>query len=343
MQNPITTSASPATTDPAVLPDRPTAVSPIVRLQTEAANLRRRGWPSDTALTSIVHLSERFPPAPSPEALRQIVAGVYGEWELEREPAPEPEPEPAPDVGDWRLSVETAAARGHLKLSAVVLHLVETGTAAGLPRSEIDAVLAPFLDASEEPAPVAVPEVPVTPEGFARVLKAAGWRLAWDERTRCAVARRDGETEWTECAGLTRHLMFEDCAAAAILPRRSVLQDEPWRIRSVRLEDRLLACVAAENRVEGEGSAVYEAVRDWARLRRNDQITLSRALTGARVLQKYESASRAPKSVFADARQALIDLGWKRRGVQVNGEPRYRWCAPPGPAAAQVALRVVGD
>ena len=178
-------------------------------------------------MTSIVHLSERFPPAPSPEALRQIVAGVYGEWELEREPAPEPEPEPAPDVGDCFLSVETAAARRHLKLSAVVLHLVETGTAASLPRIEIDAVLAPFLDASEEPAPVAVPDVPVTPEGFARVLKAASWRLTWDERTRCVVlaatVKRSGPS--TPC--LTRHLMFEDCAAAAILPRRSCFRMSP--------------------------------------------------------------------------------------------------------------------
>ena len=100
----------------------------------------------------------------------------------------------------------------------------------------------------------------------------------------------------------------------------------------MRLENRLLACVAAKNRIEGEGSAVYEAVRDWARLRHNQRITISAALTGANVLQKYESASRAPKSVFADARQALTDLGWQWRSVKIHGEPRYRWCSPAVPA-----------
>lgn len=171
-------------------------------------------------------------------------------------------------------------------------------------------------------------EVPITPDGLAEVLDQSGWRLAWNTTARRVVARKGDEGDWLDCDGLTRDQMLEDCAAAAILPRRSVGDAAPWRIRGARLEDRLLRVVAARNQIEGAGSEVYQAVREWAGGKSGVRLSLTDVLAEAKCLQRYESASRAPKSVFADAAQALEDLGWRRKSVRVDGDPRYQWVAP---------------
>ena len=133
--------------------------------------------------------------------------------------------------------------------------------------------------------------------------------------------------------------MMEDCAGVAILTRRAVGDAQPWRIRGARLEDRLLRVVAARHKIEGEGSTVYQAVREWAGDKSGVRMTLTDVLTEARCLQRYESAARAPRSVFRDAAQALEDLGWERRSVRVDATPRYRWVAPGERRRKAIPLR----
>ena len=183
------------------------------------------------------------------------------------------------------------------------------------------------------------PEVPITPDGLAEVLDRAGWSLAWDTTAHRVVARQGDEGDWLDADGLTRDQMLEDVAGAAILPRRAVGDAQPWRVRGARLEDRLLRVVAARNQIEGEGSTVYQAVREWAGTVQGARMTLSEILAAAKVLQGYESAARAPRSVYRDAAQALEDLGWRKQSVRVEGEPRYRWVAPGERRRRAIPLR----
>ena len=94
----------------------------------------------------------------------------------------------------------------------------------------------------------------------------------------------------------------------------------------------LLAVVAARTPYEGAGTPVYEAVREWGgKLTGGRAITLADALGACGVLHRYESAHRAPKSIFADAARALSDLGWQYKSVRTTAGPRKRWVSP-GPS-----------
>ena len=175
----------------------------------------------------------------------------------------------------------------------------------------------------------AKPELEADDDGLAEAVRLAGWAVRWNVTARRVEARK-GE-QWQDCAGLVRHQMMNDCSRVAVI-RRS-WKPEPWRI-PVRLEDRLLAVVAARTSYEGAGTPVYEAVREWgAALTGGRAITLADALGACGVLHRYESAARAPKSVFADAARALSDLGWEYKSIRTKQGPRKRW-ASPGPRGA---------
>ena len=199
---------------------------------------------------------------------------------------------------------------------------------------EAIALLAAEHERGSDPAEQADtrPELPITDDGLARALELAGWEVRWNVTARHVEARTGGG-EWQECAGLSRDLLMEACAGVAVL--RRAYKSVPWRINSPRLEDRLLRVVASRNPFEGAGTEVFYTVREWAESLPGGgrTMTLSAVLIASGVLQKFEAASRAPKSVFADAGKALQDLDWRYQSVRLAEGPRKRWCSP-GPRVA---------
>ena len=188
-------------------------------------------------------------------------------------------------------------------------------------------------------ARTARPELEIDDDGMAEALRLAGWEVRWNVTARRVEARHGDD--WHECTGLVRDQMMTDASKVAVMRRG--WRVEPWRIPSVRLEDRLLAVVAARHQFEGKGTPVYEAVREWACGLRGGAraIRLADALIAAGVLQKFEAAVRAPKSVFADAARALSDLGWEYKSTRLPSGPRNRWVSP-GPRGT-LPLGVVAD
>ena len=84
----------------------------------------------------------------------------------------------------------------------------------------------------------AKPELEADDDGLAEAVRLAGWAVRWNVTARRVEARKGEGGEWQDCAGLVRHQMLNDCSRVAVI-RRS-WKPEPWRIPSVRLEDRLL-------------------------------------------------------------------------------------------------------
>ena len=171
---------------------------------------------------------------------------------------------------------------------------------------------------------------PFTADVLGRGLEMVEFELSWNMTGRQVEGRSTTEAEadrpdWRSFAGDRDEVM------ESIAMRFTDQHGRPWRLGS-RLEDRLVKVVAKRNCRTGDGSAVFHAVREWASVAVSGQsCTLGDALEGAECLNRYESAKRVPKSVYADARSALQAEGWEYRSIRVigaGGSPTYRWVKP---------------
>ena len=173
------------------------------------------------------------------------------------------------------------------------------------------------------------PVLPITADGLAEALRLAGWSVRWNTTARHVEARRGEDGDWLEASGVHLHQMMDACSRDAKM-QRGANAPEPWRIASSRLEERLLVVVAARSPFEGIGSPVHQTVDDWAGalVGGGRAMTLTEVLRESGVLNRYESAARAPKSVFADAAAALTARGWSFGSVRTPDGPRKRWTSP---------------
>ena len=192
--------------------------------------------------------------------------------------------------------------------------------------------------APSRPEPTTTTELEITDDGLSEALRLAGWQLRWNARAR-RVEARHGEDDWQSCEGLQRSLLLNACSRVATMRRPSSVHAEPWRIASRNLQQELLEVVAARNVVNGEGTAVYDAVSEWARGEScGAAYTLGDVLTRVGALQRYESAARVPQHVYQDAKLALTDVGWAYKSVRIGGEPVKRWIASGRPSRKIVAI-----
>lgn len=189
----------------------------------------------------------------------------------------------------------------------------------------VEAVYGEGEPAPAAPAAPALPELPITVDGMGEAIRLAGWEVSWNltgNRPEC----RQGGGEWVEASGRALDRMM---TAAS---ERAQHRGGPWRVRSPAHERRLLTVLASRHERQGEGSEVYELVGGWARGRRGvSYANLGEVLRQAGALNRYESKGRAPRAVYADARRALEDLGWRYATVRQGGgeDGRKRWVVPP--------------
>ena len=184
-------------------------------------------------------------------------------------------------------------------------------------------------DLVSPPAPK--PLHPASSAGLRPAIVDVGWPLPrWNEIGRFVEVHRADADEWEECYGLIRDLLMDAVASGCTMMRRGGVA--PWRV-SKRLEDRLLRVVAVENAVvQGAGSAVYDACCEYlgASLTGGGRVAqVTEVLLSAGVLQSWEVAPRAPKSVFLDGQAALRTKGWEWSCFRPeDGNPIWRWVEP---------------
>lgn len=128
--------------------------------------------------------------------------------------------------------------------------------------------------------------------------------------------------------------MREDIAERVVTERNGRIV--PWLCPSRGREEDLLLSVAERYREAGEGSPIYEAVREYVRsLRHPARATLGELLKGADALQRHETVATTTKAAYRDAREAAEAEGGVERQVQVIGRGPYRrWCFGPQPTSA---------
>ena len=244
----------------------------------------------------------------------------------------------------WRATVRNAAQRGHLETRRG--DLLAEALAGGVELARATKALDDAA-ASVSSESAALPVLPFAPDGLRAVCRLAGWALRWNKTARGPECRYEGVIDaagppsggWQEATGLTLDRLMTDLDKAA-----TTADGRSWAGRSARIEGRVLRVAAAlSGEVEGEGSAVYEAVRDHlASLGGAGTVTLSGVLDAAGCFQKYESASRAPKTVYADGKQALKDGGWGLKSVRIGGQSRQRWIGPNGPGRRAPLRAILG-
>ena len=199
----------------------------------------------------------------------------------------------------WRATVRNAARRGHLERRRV--DLLGEALAGGVTLAKATKALDDAA-ASVSAESAALPVLSFTPDGLRGACRLACWALRWNKTARGPECRYEGVIDaagppsegWQEAAGLTLDRLMTDLDKVA-----TTADGRSWAGRSARIEGRVLRVAAAlSGEVEGEGSAVYEAVRDHlASLGGAGTVRLTDVLDSAGCFQKFESPSRAPKTV----------------------------------------------
>ena len=256
------------------------------------------------------------------------------------------------NLADWENRVTEAAISCYLD-AKTRNSLQAQALAAGVDRVQ---VLRTLYEAGETQAKILLEQdarakydgliLPANADGLAVGLEAAEWSLRYNTTADRIECRYGGPldaavsalpADWTPCEGIVRDLMLDavSCAVSVMIGERV----EPWHVRSKRQEDRLLAVVANRHAAEGEGSMVYQAVREHLHaLNGVGFTTVAEVVTRAGVVQAYEVGARVPRPVMRDAVRALQDAGWSRRSVRIDGEPVKRWTGPAGTARRRVPL-----
>ena len=184
-----------------------------------------------------------------------------------------------------------------------------------------------------------VPTFKVTEDGFVEVLARAGISLRWNKRAD-QVEVRHGDGEWNVVDELQTDLIFNQVSKVANVSRGNSL--EPWGARTARQERRLLNVVARRVMVDGEGSAVFQAVESWAAGRFNTRLTLGEIMAQASVLQRFEVGARAPVKVREDTKRALLAAGWTHKVSRRDDKPpAMLWVSPTGTPTRPRRVRVL--
>ena len=246
----------------------------------------------------------------------------------------------------WRATVRNAAQRGHLETrrGSLLAEALAGGVELARATKALDDAAASVSSES-----LALPLLPFAPDGIRAACRLASWALRWNSTGRRVECKYEGPTDaasppsdvtsWGEATGLTLDRLMTDLDRVA-----TTTDGRSWAARSARVEKRLLRVAAASSAiVAGEGSAVYEAVRDHlASLGGAGTVRLTDVLDASGCFQKYESPSRAPKTVYADGAQALTDARWTLKSVRTGGQSRQRWIGPNGPSRRAPLRAILG-
>lgn len=184
-----------------------------------------------------------------------------------------------------------------------------------------------------------VPTFKATEDGFVIVLTRAGISLRWNKRADL-IEVDYGDGVWIVVDDLQVDLIFNACSKVANVSRGNIV--EPWGARTARLERRLLNVAARRVQVDGEGSAVFQAVESWASGKFNTRLTLGEIMGQAAVLQRFEVGARAPAKVREDTKRALLAAGWVHKISRRDDKPpAMLWVSPTGPPTRPRRVRVV--
>ena len=247
-------------------------------------------------------------------------------------------------IADWRGECAAMAKRGLLSVQRDAY--IDLGRRAGLrdPTAIVDDLVRTCEQPSVERASYK-PELSLTVEGLRAALKLADWSLSWNTTADRRECRKGGAGDWRPSTGRTLSRMMTDVSEAA------TANGKPYAFRSARHEERLLDVISSEREQEGDGTAVYDAIRQYVEpLRNRMHLSLHDVVDAAGALDKYEGRGRAKPAVYAAARQALIDAGWRRdhdahrrrtaQGVGDRQSRRVGGAAAPGVVVVVARSRI---